>query len=338
MSEEDTSPLPKFRKPPPVLLDVEASPPVNPIIKRQVTVTHFTTPPNQSRRASFMKCKLFDHQAAEEGRDGRTNSSISENSGDDDSQLDESYVTDGSYSNGSPSVYLAGMNSQAEGFSTPMHRTRHRDRTPLHEIIEARIIAKKKSKQIAKAAAAVTATAATVAVSTVVADMPSKKSPAKAADVSAAATAEVSAAPAAAVAAVAAVADVAVAAVDNASFLHRKKSVVRPLIQSTTLPMMWQRLVEPPKCTLQSSKNHDVANLSFVPGRIIPETPISTAPFQSRTKLLLRPKAQFCHVATQTDLPLPQVQHRHIEIQTSVTLNDNVMRDLQALLIGLGLL
>jgi hypothetical protein len=100
---------------------------------------------------------------------------------------------------------------------------------------------------------------------------------------------------------------------------------------------MWQKLPLPHlPSSLPVFETPACSRLYFVPGRIVPETPISNTSFRSRTKLLLKPsKKHTCHVAAQTDLFSPQ-QH-HVEIQTSLSLSDVIVSELRKLFIGLDL-
>jgi len=97
------------------------------------------------------------------GSDGETNSSVSEYSSDDD-DADDSCVTNGSYSDGSPDIYRQGQLSQAENFSIPLHQARHRDRVPLHKELEARIKAAKAQRRTARLAEATAAQGALLAI------------------------------------------------------------------------------------------------------------------------------------------------------------------------------
>ena len=160
---DDLSPLPKFRKKhipadPSRLTTPESSP--NLIVKRPAIKRTPPEPrpvaPSASFRNSFLGNTLLDHEAKEVGSDGGTNSSVSEYSSDDD-DVDDSCVTHGSYSDGSVEAYRQGQLSQAENFSTPLHRARHRGRVPLHEELEARIMAEKAQRRAARLAAEATA-------------------------------------------------------------------------------------------------------------------------------------------------------------------------------------
>jgi hypothetical protein len=74
-----------------------------------------------------LHCKYFELQAKEDGNSGSCN-----NSTDDADATDDSCVTHGSdHPDASFSVYAQGMNSQAEGFSVPMHKVRNQDRPAL---------------------------------------------------------------------------------------------------------------------------------------------------------------------------------------------------------------
>ena len=162
---DDSSPLPKFRKkhvaPTPSSSTMS---PESPLIKRPAIKR---TPPEPHRaassRMSFLGNALLDHEAKEVGSDGETNSSVSEYSSDDD-DADDSCVTNGSYSDGSPDIYRQGQLSQAENFSIPLHQARHRDRVPLHEELEARIKAAKAQRRTARLAEATAAQGALLAI------------------------------------------------------------------------------------------------------------------------------------------------------------------------------
>jgi hypothetical protein len=309
MSGSDSSPLPKFRKPAPIPPDLPESPPFIAIIKRRVK--RDTPSPIRSKRSSYLKCKLIEHQAIEERSDDK---SMTDNSSDDADNVDESYITNGYYSDGSFSAYRAGASSQAEGFSTPMHRVRHRDKTPLHEILEARILEKRRVKKLATAAAYVASAAVSASVDPSL--LPKVISPQRPS--------------------IASLAIPVPASVDS-SLLPQKVSPKRPSTVSLTIPQMWQKLPLPHlPSSLPVFETPACSRLSFVPGRIVPETPISNTSFRSRTKLLLKPsKKHTCHVAAQTDLFSPQ-QH-HVEIQTSLTLSDVIVSELRKLLNGLDL-
>jgi hypothetical protein len=138
--------------------------PLNFLIKRPAVQR---TPPEPHRatssRMSFLGNALLDHEAKEVGSDGETNSSVSEYSSDDD-DADDSCVTNGSYSDGSPDIYRQGQLTQAENFSTPLHQARHRDRVPLHEELEARIKAAKAQRRTARLAEATAAQGALLAI------------------------------------------------------------------------------------------------------------------------------------------------------------------------------
>ena len=165
---DDSSPLPKFRKkhvaPAPSSSTMSPESPINLLIKRPAVKR---TPPEPHRavssRMSFLGNALLDHEAKEVGSDGETNSSVSEYSSDDD-DADDSCVTNGSYSDGSPEIYRQGQLSQAENFSIPLHQARHRDRVPLHEELEARIKAAKAQRRTARLAEATAAQGALLAI------------------------------------------------------------------------------------------------------------------------------------------------------------------------------
>ena len=160
MAESDDSPLPKFRKkhvpadPSRSTTPPESSPNLivkRPAFKRTPPEPHRVAP-SASSRSSFLGNPLLDLESKEVRSDGETNSSVSEYSSDDD-DVDDSCVTHGSYSDGSPGTYRQGQLSQAENFSTPMHLARHRGRVPLHEELEARIKAEKAQRRTARLAA-----------------------------------------------------------------------------------------------------------------------------------------------------------------------------------------
>jgi hypothetical protein len=77
-----------------------------------------------TRRQLMLNCPLLQHQAVEDNGDGSV--SQSQNSFDDRDLPDLSYVTQGSYSDGDPELYMASLSSQGRnfGFGTPMHQTR----------------------------------------------------------------------------------------------------------------------------------------------------------------------------------------------------------------------
>ena len=113
-----------------------------------------STPPEpaHSTRESYLSNPLLEHEAKEVGRDGATNSSVSEFSSDDE-DIDDSCITHGSHPDGSPSIYMQGQMSQNDLFSTPLHKTRHSGRVPLHDEIEARLNAAKSARKHARLAA-----------------------------------------------------------------------------------------------------------------------------------------------------------------------------------------
>ena len=79
---------------------------------------------NSSERQQMLDCPYIAHQAKE----GAPGSSVeaSPNSEDDRHLPDESYVTQGSYSDGDQGIYTASLTSQGRelGFGTPMHHQR----------------------------------------------------------------------------------------------------------------------------------------------------------------------------------------------------------------------
>jgi hypothetical protein len=79
---------------------------------------------NPSNRQQMLDCPLFAHQA-KEGESG-SSVEVSGNSEDDRHLPDESYVTQGSYSDGDHGIYMASLTSQGRelGFGTPMHLQR----------------------------------------------------------------------------------------------------------------------------------------------------------------------------------------------------------------------
>lgn len=155
MTESDDSPLPKPRKKfvplGPSSIPVTPESPLNLVIKRRAIKS---TPPEPARstRESYLENPLLEHEAKEVGRDGATNSSVSDFSSDDE-DIDDSCITHGSHPDGSPSIYMQGQMSQNDLFSTPLHKTRHSGRVPLHEEIEARLNAAKLARKHAKLAA-----------------------------------------------------------------------------------------------------------------------------------------------------------------------------------------
>lgn len=160
MAESDDSPLPKFRRkhvppdPSRSTTPPESSPNLivkRPAFKRTPPEPHRVAP-SASSRSSFLGNPLLDLESKEVRSDGETNSSVSEYSSDDD-DVDDSCVTHGSYSDGSPGTYRQGQLSQAENFTTPMHLARHRGRVLLYEELEARIKAEKAQRRSARLAA-----------------------------------------------------------------------------------------------------------------------------------------------------------------------------------------
>ena len=164
MTESDDSPLPKLRKkyvppgPSSILLAPES--PLNLVIKRRA-IKNTPPEPDRSYRAEFLNNPLFEHEAKETGSDGKTNSSVSDFSSDDD-DIDDSAITDGSHPDGSPSIYMQGLMSQNDLFSTPLHKARHSGRVPLHQDLEARLIAQKSARKHARFAAEAVASKGTL--------------------------------------------------------------------------------------------------------------------------------------------------------------------------------
>ena len=162
MADSDDSPLPKPRKKH-VLLNPQSMPmtpesPLNLVIKRP-TIMRTPPEPARSSRGSFLSNPLFEHEAKEVNSDGRTNSSVSDYSSDDE-DADDSCVTYGSHPDGSFEIYQQGQSSQADNFPTPMHHARHSGRVPLHQELEDRLMAEKAARKSARLAAeAVAATA-----------------------------------------------------------------------------------------------------------------------------------------------------------------------------------
>jgi hypothetical protein len=125
--------------------------PLNLVIKRR-TIKSTPPEPAHSTRERYLSNPLFDHEAKEVGSDGATNESVSDFSSD-DPDADDSCVTYGSHPDGSFEIYRQGQLSQTELFSTPLHKTRHSGRVPLHEELEARHNAARSARKHARLAA-----------------------------------------------------------------------------------------------------------------------------------------------------------------------------------------
>lgn len=148
MSSDDDTPIPNIRKHDPAT-DADEPPqtssqnssfkravPPSPSVPNPEHPHHNTSPINvdsttdaqlerpTTRRQLMLNCPLLQHQAVEDNGEGSV--SQTQNSVDDRDLPDLSYVTQGSYSDGDPELYMISMSSQghAYGFGTPMHQQR----------------------------------------------------------------------------------------------------------------------------------------------------------------------------------------------------------------------